>query len=386
MDNNKAIEYITSRDWRGSRLGLERMGKLLALLDNSHRKLKYVHVAGTNGKGSVCVMLARVLTEAGYKTGLYTSPYINRFHERIQIDGEPIRNESLISLAEKVRRAAEQMDDHPTEFEMITAIGFEYFHESACDIVVLEVGLGGRLDATNIIPAPEVAIITPISLDHTEQLGGTVDKIAAEKAGVIKSDGPVISSPQAPDAEKELRRAALSQGVGIEFVNPSDITVSENSLNGQIFSFKGLTDLKISLLGAYQPENAAAVILAAERLREAGWRISDAAIYKGLADARWPARFEIVHRNPSVIVEGGHNPKCAECLSDNLRAYFPDKQVSFVIGVMADKDFQSMFSKIIPFAKRVFTVTPDNDRALDAGMLAEYFRERGVRSCRLRRT
>lgn len=206
MDYNSTIQYITKKDWQESKLGLSRVHELLEKLGNPHKKLRYIHVAGTNGKGSTCAMLASILTEAGYKTGLYTSPFINYFNERIQVDGHPISDDALIKTTGRVRFFADTMENHPTEFEMITAIAFEYFHQISCDIVVLEVGLGGRLDATNVIPAPDVAVITPISIDHVAYLGDTVEQIAAEKAGIIKSGCEVVSSPQLPEAADVLRK------------------------------------------------------------------------------------------------------------------------------------------------------------------------------------
>lgn len=354
------------------------MQALLARLGNPQDKLRYVHVAGTNGKGSVCVMSASILSAAGYKTGLYTSPYINRFHERVQIDGVPIGDAALSELTRRVQQEADQMEDHPTEFELITALGFLYFAQENCDIVVLEVGLGGRLDATNVIPAPDAAVITPISLDHIRELGDTVEKIAAEKAGVIKPGCRVVSSPQVGGVEAVLRAACEEWDTPITFIDPADITLLDQRIEGTRFTYKGGEALSISLLGAYQPQNAAVVLEVMDALRGRGWQIPQSAVQKGLAQARWPARFEILRREPWFIVDGGHNPQCVDALLDNLNIYFPGQKVTFITGVMADKDFEAMFGKIIPVARRIFTVTPDNPRALPAAELAAYFAARGV--------
>ena len=327
-------------------------------------------------------MLASILKEAGYKTGLDTSPYINRFNERIQINGKSISNKTLSEITARVKKEADQMADHPTEFELVSAIAFTYFLETECEIVVLEVGLGGRLDYTNVIPLPEVAVITPISYDHMAILGDTLEKIAAEKAGIIKKGGTVVSSPQEPEAEKVLRRVCRENDAEISFVDVRDITVNENTLEGQKFSYKNHSNLEISLLGNYQPQNAAAVVTVVEQLRKKGWEIEESALRKGLKKTKWPARFEIMHKRPWVIVDGGHNPQCASVLIDNLQTYFPDKPVSFLIGVMADKDFKAMFDKVIPLAKKVFTVAPDSPRAMNAEELAGYFRAQGVREVR----
>lgn len=378
MTGSLAIEYLTRTDWRESRLGLERVEELLSRLGYPHHKLKFVHVAGTNGKGSVCSMLASVLTEAGYKTGLYTSPFINDFNERIQISGKAIDDEELARVAEAVRQRADTMADHPTEFELITVIAFQYFLQQGCDIVVLEVGLGGRLDATNIIPAPEVAVITPISYDHMAELGDSVEKIAAEKGGIIKKGCVVVASPQEPCVQRVLKEICAAKSACIEFLDAQAIVSKQTTLVEQRFSFKGYDNLTIRLLGKYQLQNAAVVVSVVEKLQQEGWAISESDLRMGLARAQWPARFDIIHQQPTVIVDGGHNPQCVDCLVDNLHTFFPGRPVTFITGVMADKDFKAMFSKIIPLAKRVFTVTPNNPRALDAVELAEFFYTQGV--------
>lgn len=378
MDSRGAISYMTRHDWHESKLGLSRMRELLFRMGNPHKKLEYVHVAGTNGKGSVCAMLASVLTAAGYKTGLYTSPYINSFNERIQIDGVSLSDDDLAHLTETVREEAEQMDDHPTEFELVTAVAFQHFYDEGCDIVVLEVGLGGRLDATNIIPAPKVAVITPISLDHTTELGNTVAKIAVEKAGIIKDGCTVVSAPQTLATRQVIEAAAARCQSPFELLDVKGIMASRNTLAGQQFSYKGYKELAITLLGSYQPQNAALVVETIEQLRHQGYQISELALREGLAEAKWPARFEVLSQNPWFIVDGGHNPQCVDCLVENLNTYFPQKKVTFITGVMADKDFSAMFGKIIPLAKRVFTVTPDNPRALDAEELAIWFYANGA--------
>jgi dihydrofolate synthase/folylpolyglutamate synthase len=377
LDSTSVIEHLKGGDWN-SRLGLERMRELLKRLGNPHDKLRYVHVAGTNGKGSICAMSAQVLTAAGYRTGLYISPYINRFHEHIQIDGVPISDRALAEMARRVQEEADLMADPPTEFERITAIAFLYFLESRCDIVVLEVGLGGRLDATNVISQPEAAVIAPISLDHMKELGDTVEKIAAEKAGIIKQGCRVVSSPQLPGVARVLQDVCALRDASIEFLDHRSVTITGNSLDGIRFTYKHMEDIELHLLGAFQPQNASAVIMVMEQLRSKGWNISESALREGLRKTRWPARFEIVNKNPWVIVDGGHNRQCMESLADNLNTYFPDKKITFVIGFMADKDYRAMLRSILPFAGRIFTVTPDNPRSMPAEELAEYVRSEGM--------
>jgi dihydrofolate synthase/folylpolyglutamate synthase len=265
------------------------------------------------------------------------------------------------------------MTDHPTAFELITAVGFQYFLEMNCDIVVLEVGLGGRLDATNIITPPEAAVITPISLDHVTELGDTVEKIATEKGGIIKAGCDVVVSPQQPGALSVLEEICGANHAAMHIVDHRLISIAYNTTEGQVFHYGQYKDCRLRLVGTYQLQNAAVVITVVERLRTKGWKISDTALHKGLMETVWPARFEIVHRNPWVVVDGGHNPQCADCVAENLRVYFPGQKATFVTGVMADKNSADMFNKILPLAKRMFTVTPDNPRALPAGELAAYF-------------
>lgn len=378
MDSKLVINSLKGGDWN-SRLGLVRMRELLERLGNPHDRLRFVHVAGTNGKGSICALTSQVLRAAGYKTGLYISPHINRFHEHIQIDGVPISDEALVNMAQRVQNEADRMADPPTEFERITAMAFLHFLESECDIVVLEVGLGGRLDATNVIAQPDVAVIAPVSLDHVKELGDTVEKIAVEKAGIIKPGSRVVSSPQQSGVARVLRDVCAMQNVSIEFLDKNDVTITENSLDGVSFSYKSTKDIELHLLGTFQPQNASVVIMVVEQLRSLGWKISESALREGLCQTRWPARFEIIHKNPWVIVDGGHNQQCMESLAENFHTYFPHKKITFVIGFMADKDYRNMLDIILPFAKRVFTVTPDNPRSMPAGELAAYIRTQGTR-------
>lgn len=252
MDITEAIEYINQTAWQGSRLGLERMEILLGLIWNPERKLKYIHIAGTNGKGSTAAMLASVLTEAGYKTGLYTSPYIQCFNERIQINGINIPDDKIIEAVEHIRGFVDQMEDKPTEFELITVIAFLYFYQCQCDIVVLEVGMGGRLDSTNIIPVPEVAVITAIDLDHTRELGNTVEKIAGEKAGIIKNGCDVVLYQQRQSVFEVIESVCSDKSARLHPVDFNYIEIICSDLNGQCLNFEDFHDIKISLLGEYQ--------------------------------------------------------------------------------------------------------------------------------------
>ena len=542
-----AIEYINTPRWLTSRLGLERIRELLDRLGRPQDRLKFVHVAGTNGKGSTCAFTASILAEAGFKTGLFTSPYVETFHERIRVNGRNISDEDLTAATLRVRECAEAMEaeggEHPTEFELMTAVALVHFAHVGCDIVVLEVGLGGRLDSTNVIAAPEVAAIVSIALDHTNLLGNTLAKIAHEKAGIVKEGSTVVSWPQEHSAmevvEDAVRRvgdklvvpdfsmlsvgkvtrgaALLTRGTALEHEGHTpcsdspryaaelraeppargrqvgaaddlgcgtafehaphaqelqvgaegDSTCETASERGQHapcsdsprcaaelraehvapaqklqvsssidagfggrmpravphepnvpsgtfvraqdclsmayahrtpvsqvasavpmrqFFYRGC-EYATRLLGSYQPSNAAMAIEIAGALRERGWEIPDEAIARGIAETRWPARFEVLDQPagmPTVVIDGGHNPQGAGVLADSLRDVFPGKRPVFLVGILADKDYRSMLRVVAPLASAFVCVTPPNPRALDAADLAEAIRgtcdELGVRT------
>ena len=532
-----AIEYINTPRWLTSRLGLERIRELLDRLGRPQDRLKFVHVAGTNGKGSTCAFTASILAEAGFKTGLFTSPYVETFHERIRVNGRNISDEDLTAATLRVRECAEAMEaeggEHPTEFELMTAVALVHFARVGCDIVVLEVGLGGRLDSTNVIAAPEVAAIVSIALDHTNLLGNTLAEIAHEKAGIVKEASTVVSWPQEPSAmevvEDAARRAGdklvvpdfsllsvgkvtrgaalLTRGTALEheghtpcsdsprfaaelraehaphaqelqagaeggstceagdpareapcsnsprfaaelraeppargrqvgaaddlgcgtafehaphaqelqagagfdagfggrmpravphepnvpsgtFVRAQDclsmayahrtpMSQVESGVPMRQFSYRG-REYATRLLGSYQPSNAAMAIEIAGALRERGWEIPDEAIVRGIAETRWPARFEVLDQPagmPTVVIDGGHNPQGAGVLADSLWDVFPDKRPVFLVGILADKDYRSMLRAVAPLASAFVCVTPPNPRALDAADLAEAIRE-----------
>ena len=512
-----AIEYINTPRWLTSRLGLERIRELLDRLGRPQDRLKFVHVAGTNGKGSTCAFAASILAEAGFKTGLFTSPYVETFHERIRVNGLNISDEDLTAATLRVRECAEAMEaeggEHPTEFELMTAVALVHFAHVGCDIVVLEVGLGGRLDSTNVIAASEVAAIVSIALDHTNLLGSTLAEIAHEKAGIVKEGSTVVSWPQEPSAMEVVEGAArrvgdklvvpdfsmlsvgkvtrgaapLTRGTALEheghapcsdsprfaaelraehaphaqelqagaeggstcetasergqhapcsdsprfaaelraehvapaqklqvsssidagfggrmpravphepnvpsgtFVRAQDclsmayahrtpMSQVEGTLPMRQFSYRGC-EYATRLLGSYQPSNAAMAIEIAGALRERGWEIPDEAIARGIAETRWPARFEVLDQPagmPTVVIDGGHNPQGAGVLADSLCDVFPDKRPVFLVGILADKDYRSMLRAVAPLASAFVCVTPPNPRALDAADLAEAIRE-----------
>ena len=373
-----SIRYLESYAWLGSKLGLDRITELLDRMGNPQDDLKFIHLAGTNGKGSTAAFLAAMFQAAGYKTGLYTSPYIHSFHERMQVNGVAISDAELDRIVTDMRRHADVMDDHPTTFELDTAVAFQFFREQNCDMVILETGMGGGLDATNVIKTPELCVITPIDMDHMEYLGDTIHKIAKAKAGILKKDCPVISARQRPEALAVLQETANRLNAAFSQMDVSSIVPLEYGLHGQDFAFGEVEKLSISLLGNYQIENAALAVSAVERINAQGnYQISHASIKQGLKHARWPGRFELCAEHPPVIVDGGHNAQCALALAASLKRYFPDQKAFFVMGVMADKDVKAIVSPILPLAERFYTITPDNPRAMAAEKLAQLITEMG---------
>lgn len=385
------IAYINTPRWQASRLGLERIRELLERLGRPQDRLKFVHVAGTNGKGSICAYLASILGAAGYRTGMFTSPYIERFEERIRVDGVMISPDELRDVTLAVREHAEAMAEetggHPTEFELMTAVALEHFARCGCDIVVLEVGLGGRLDSTNVIDAPEACVIARIGLDHTALLGNTLAAIAGEKAGIIKEGSAVVSWPQESEAMAVIGHAAAEHGCELRV--PDFAQLEEGAIRWEdgaspfrSFSYREWTDLRTGILGSYQPQNATVALEVVDVLCGRGWRIPDEAVRAGVARTRWPGRFEIVEGGSSpdgfaIVVDGGHNPQGARALADSLAEVFPGRKPVFVIGVLEDKDYPRMLEDVLPLGSAFVCVTPDNPRALPAHKLARAIRWTG---------
>lgn len=378
MTYDEALEFIHRVNPMFCNPGLSRVRALCEALGNPQDKLKFIHVAGTNGKGSTSSMLDSVLRSAGYKVGLYTSPFILRFNERIRVDGEEIPDEDLSKMTERIRPIAEAMEDKPTEFELITAIAFDYFKESGCDVVILECGLGGRFDATNVISTSILSLITGISKDHVAILGDTIEKIAWEKAGIIKPEVPVIFGGEDEVARSVIAKEAEEKGADFSTVDHEKIKIKSADLSGSEFDFRNYKDIKIKLLGLYQPRNAAMVLSAIDKLRDAGLTISDEAIKSGLATAKWAARFEIISENPTIIFDGSHNAEGIRAAKESVIQYFGDEKVIVISGVLRDKEYEKIAEDISEIASEVFTITPENPRALTAGEYADVIREKGA--------
>ncbi len=370
MSIESTLAYIHKTSWLGSKPGLSRTYELLEKLGNPHKNLKFVHVAGTNGKGSTCAYIASVLTKAGYKTGLYTSPYINFFNERIRINGECISDDDLEKFVDIIRPFADSMEDSPTEFEVITALAMKYFCDKKCDIVVLEVGMGGELDSTNVIDTPECAVITPIALDHTAVLGKTIEEVALAKSGIIKG-GNVVCADTKGKAYDVIKSVCEKKNAKLLCPDFSKIRNQVSDICGNSFDYMDFTELKTHLTGTYQSKNAVLALTALQVLRDKGYKISDNDIYEGLAETKWQGRFEVLGTDPVFILDGAHNPHGMKAAFDSLEALFPDRKIIFVVGAMADKDVSGMFSLITPIADTFYTVTPENSRSMNADELAE---------------
>lgn len=367
MNYEDSVKYIHSLLKFGMNLGLQRISALLNELGNPQEKLEFVHVAGTNGKGTTSTMLSSILCAAGKKTGLFTSPYVFDFCERIQINNKNIPHDDLSRVVEKVKNACDRLSakgTEPTEFEAITAAAMLYFYEQKCDAVVLEVGLGGRYDSTNIIPCPKAAVITSISLDHTKILGDTVEKIAAEKCGIIKNGGTVITTSEQNEKALSVIKDTVKEKNGRLLIG--DVSAAEilsEDIFGTEISYNGLT-VKIPLVGRHQVENTVGVITAARALG-----ISDEFIKKGIESTVIHARMEIISRSPVIMLDGGHNPECAAALENVLVRFAGDKNITVLIGMMADKDTKDYLAAILPHCKTAVFTKPSNPRAEDENVL-----------------
>ena len=378
MNVNEAIEYIHSNFWKGSIPGLSRTQELLRLIGNPEKKLKFVHIAGTNGKGSTAAMTASILQQAGYKVGLYTSPYIYRFHERMQVNGEQITDEELIEVTEYVKPYAQSMAEQPTEFELVCGIAFEYFLRKNCDIVVLEVGMGGSWDATNVIECPEVAVITNIGLDHTDVLGSTLEAIAETKAGIFKEGGRAVVYRGTPGVEAVFETVCAQRNISLKKADFDGLRLISHGLEGQTFDCGQRKALELPLLGIHQLKNAAVVLSVVDTLKENGWNITEENIREGMRLVSWPGRFDIVGHDPLFIIDGGHNPQCIEALVKNIKDYLAGKKVIVLTGVLADKDYADMYKPVMPLVQEFVCITPPNPRRLPAEKLAEHLQAAGT--------
>lgn len=380
MNYQEALEFIETSHKFGMRLGLENTYKLLELLGNPQDKLKFVHVAGTNGKGSVCSFISNTLKEQGYKVGLYTSPYLETFTERIRLNGNNIPEADVARIVtimkEKIEQMVEEGFAYPTEFEIETAMAFYYYWEKQADYVVLEVGLGGRYDATNVIKSPLASVIVSISLDHVGVLGHTLGKIAYEKAGIIKEDSIAVVYKQKQEAEEVIKDVCKEKNTKYIEANFDNLVIKKSDINSQVFDCNVLGEefenMEISLIGEHQVNNAVLALTALKVLRdERHVEIGDEAIRRGLLNTRWPGRIEKIKNNPTFIIDGAHNEDGARSLSKALEKYFSGKKMTLLIGMLKDKDIDGVLEILMDKFDKVITATPDSDRAISAEELKE---------------
>ena len=383
MNYEEARVYLDNVAKYGSVLGLDAMRELLRRLGNPEKGRKIVHIAGTNGKGSVLAFLSTVLTESGYRVGRYISPTLFSYRERIQVDGEYIEKEPLARLVTRIREASEAMDRDglrtPTAFEIETALGLLYFAEKKCDIVVLETGMGGRDDATNAIAEVMMEIFASISLDHLGVLGNDLTEIAECKADIIRKNSLVISAFQKEEAAEVLKRTAAERNAKLITVDPGQISDVKYGYEEQSFSYGAEKNIRIHLAGAYQIENAALAWEAVQGLRSLGFRISDEAFRRGMEKTVWRGRFTCIHREPLVIMDGAHNEDAAKKLAASIETYFPGRKISYIMGVFKDKEYEKVIRITAPYAAKVTAVeTPGNPRALPKEELKKVWETFGV--------
>ena len=368
MTYKQATDYIDSFLLFGSKLGLTRITKLLDDLGNPQDDLKFIHVAGTNGKGSVCCYAANILKNAGYKTGMFISPYIIDFRERFQINGEMISEDELIEIVSQIKAVVDTYpaDEIPTEFEIVTAIGILYFYKNNCDVVVLEVGLGGRLDSTNVIKTPSVSVITSISLDHTQYLGDTLSQIAYEKGGIIKQNCPTVLYPiQKGEVFDKIEEICKAKNSSLTIPDKNAVKTVKEDITGDVINCCGI-EIKLPLSGNVQKYNAHTAITA---IKNSGFTVSDENIKNGIENAYFPARLELISKNPKILVDGAHNPDGVKALKKYIETYF-DKPTA-ILGMMKDKDIDSVVSQIAPLFSKIYTVTVNNPRSISACELAQ---------------
>ena len=377
MNYQEAMEYIENCAGYGIMPGLETINELLRRLEHPENSLKFIHIAGTNGKGSTLAFVSEALSTNGYKVGRYVSPTIFEYRERFQIQGKPISKAQVARLMTEVSVHADAMSEegfsHPTPFEIETAMAFLLFAEKNCDFVVLETGMGGMLDATNVVKNTLVAVINTIAMDHSAYLGDTLEKIATHKAGIIKEDCVVVSSEQNLEVKNVINKIAEEKKAKkVVFVDSTQIKKTKFDLKKTIFTYRNWNNIEISLLGTYQVKNAALALEVLEVLKELGIKLKDAKIREAMYKAVWPARFQIVDKKPYFLVDGAHNPQAAQELRDSIQFYFTNRKIIYIIGVFRDKEYDKVIETTCDLATHIITVAKKgNSRALPAYELAQ---------------
>ncbi len=377
VDYQDTMAYLSGLQKFGIRLGLHRIRKILEYLGNPEKEYPWIHVGGTNGKGSVTAMLSTILQKSGYRVGTYISPSLHRFNERICIDGNPIQDHELMLLIDEIRPISEKVGellDQPTEFEVVTALALEYFRQQKVDIAVIEVGLGGRLDSTNVVEDPRVAVITGVGYDHMNVLGDTLEEIAGEKAGIIKANRPVVVGNMEPGPREVILQTACCQKAPVVLWG-RDIEAQREMMDWSRQLVELSTKhhqyqhLELALLGDHQIHNAALAVAAIDILATEGFTVSEESIRQGLMHVKWPARFEVMQMDPIVVIDGAHNPDGIRALKKTIQALSKEKRILTVVGILADKDWNSMIRTIADFSHSIYAVTPRSARGLPSDAL-----------------
>jgi dihydrofolate synthase / folylpolyglutamate synthase len=375
MNYIEAIEYIHGTHKFGVKLGLHNIKRLLELLGNPQDELKYVHIAGTNGKGSTAAFISSILIESGYRVGIYTSPFLIRFNERIKVNNIDIDDDDLVMVISTVKEKVDYMisrnESHPTEFEIVTAAAFLYYYQKSCDVVILEVGLGGRYDSTNVIKESLLSIITPISLDHMSILGDNISKITFEKAGIIKEKSNILIYQKFEESVNVIKNTAIKKNANVYILDEKNISISSYNIGSQVFHYKQYNNLEITLLGDYQIYNASLSLEACLLLKRFGmYKICERSIRAGLTKALWQGRFEIIKKDPLFIIDGAHNVDGAKVLKSSLQRYFKENRIYFILGILEDKAYEDIISILAPIASGVFIVSGFSERALNIDKLS----------------
>lgn len=373
LNYSEALIYLDSICSLGSKLDLSRIEELLIRLGNPQEKYKVIHVAGTNGKGSVCAMLSQILITEGYKTAEYTSPHLDRYNERFMINGCPISDDDFAQYMGIIKRYADEMEQgvgRPTVFEHLTALGFLYFADSQVDYAVIEVGLGGRFDATNAVQHPILSVIASISFDHTEFLGTTLEEIAFEKGGIIKKDCPVVLYRQSACVYNVIQKLCNEKNALLYYAEDEKIEVLSQTISGTVLSvqnsYLAYENLFLPLIGEYQIQNCALALLAVHALRQSGTVISQGSVREGIRSTKWNGRMEVCRKNPLIVIDGAHNPDGIRMLAKSVQKYFSGRRIVLLMGVLSDKEYEKMAEEIIPLAETVVITRPESERALSA--------------------
>lgn len=372
------LEYLKTASLRGSRLGMERITELCEKLGNPQNKIKIIHVAGTNGKGSFCAMLSAVLRESGYTAGGFSSPALTEVTDSFRINGSKISRTEFTEIMANIIPVCESMDDKPTEFEILTAVAYQMFVYKKCDIAVVECGMGGDTDSTNVITAPLLSVITNIAVDHTAFLGSTIQEIASHKAGIIKEKCPVLYGGNDTEALEIISKTAEKKQSPLTITNHSRIKNVCSDIYGTSLDFDNFNKVKTPLTGTYQQYNIANVLTAVEILRQYGLDIPDSCVKSGLELTEWHGRFELISENPTIIFDGAHNPDGIKQASASIEKYFNNQKIALLISVMADKDYALYPELLGKYINCAFTVRADNPRALDSQTLADAFLNRNI--------